>query len=57
MSQNKESLDISNKLYYDILARGMKVTRSISKKTGDGPDEPQLEPKKSESLLVPPKRK
>lgn len=57
MSQNKESLDISNKLYYDILARGMKVTRSISRKTGDGPEEPQREVTKSESHLVPQKRK
>ena len=32
MNQKKDSLDISNKLYYDILSRGMKVTRSLSKK-------------------------
>jgi len=40
MNKKKESLDISNKEYYDILSRGLKVTRSISRKTPGEPDKP-----------------
>lgn len=44
MNKKKESLDISNKMYYDILSRGMKVTRSISRKPqGEGQEEPPAE--------------
>jgi len=37
MSQKKEFLGISNKEYYDRLSRGLKVTRSVSKKNNEDP--------------------
>jgi hypothetical protein len=42
MSEKKDSLDISNKEYYDILSRGLKVTRSISKKAPDKEEKSQF---------------